>query len=112
MQGHASTLRFNDNRRQLHHLSCSKSGQQGDVFETVQFAATVTIHPSPLRFNDNRRQLHHLSCSKSGQQGDVFETVQFAATVTIHPSIGRVFERDPACIVSAKGPPFAMILRT
>jgi len=67
-------------------------------------------HASTLRFNDSRRQPHHLPCSKSGQQGDVFETVLFAVTVTIHPSIDRVFECDPACIVSAKGPPFAMIL--
>jgi len=44
MQGHASTLRFTNHTEQLHHLTCSKGGQQGDGFETVQFA--VTIHPS------------------------------------------------------------------
>jgi len=44
MQGHASTLRCIDNRGQLHHLPCSKGGQQGDGIETVRF--TVTIHTS------------------------------------------------------------------
>ena len=43
-QGHASTLRLTDKRRQPHHLMCSKDGQQDDGFETVRFA--VTIHPS------------------------------------------------------------------
>jgi len=39
MQGHASTVHF-----KLHHLQCSKGGQQDVGFETVRFV--VTIHPS------------------------------------------------------------------
>jgi hypothetical protein len=44
MQGHDSTLRFNNHKGHSHLLPCSKGGQQGDGFETVCFA--VTIHPS------------------------------------------------------------------
>jgi len=50
MQGHAQTLRFTDHRGQLHHLMYSKSGQQGDGFETVRFTSRFTF-PLVVSFN-------------------------------------------------------------
>ena len=65
MQGHASTLRFTDHRGQPHHFACSKSGQQGDGFETVRFA--VTIHPSTGRVFQR-----HPACKGAAICDDIF----------------------------------------
>ena len=65
MKGHASTLRFTDDRGQPHHLTCSKGGQQGDGFETVRFA--VTIHPSIGRVSQR-----HPACEGAAIFDDIF----------------------------------------
>jgi len=65
MKGHASTLRFTDDRGQPRHLTCSKGGQQGDGFETVRFA--VTINPSIGRVSQ-----HHPACEGAAIFDDIF----------------------------------------
>jgi len=65
MQGQASTLPFTYHRGQPHHLTCSKSGQQGDGFETVQFA--VMIHPSIGRVFQR-----HRTCKGAAICDDIF----------------------------------------
>jgi len=87
MQGRASTLRFTDHREQPHHLTCSKSGQQGDGFETLQFA--VTIHPSIGRVFQR-----HPDCKGAAICDDIFVVAPLQESLALVAEPKLIMKQD------------------
>ena len=87
MQGHASTLRFNDHAGQSHLLPCSKGGQQGDGFETVCFA--VTIHPSIGRVFQR-----HPVCIGAAICNDIFVVAPLQEALALVAELKPILKQD------------------
>jgi len=87
MQGHSLTLRFTDHSGQLHHLTCSKGGQQGDGFKTVRFA--VTNHPSIGRVFQR-----HPDCKGAAICDDIFVVDPLQEALALEAELKLILKQD------------------
>ena len=87
MQGNASTMRFSDNQGVIHHLPCSKGGQQGDGLQPICFA--VTVHPSIKRVC-----ARHLSCKVVVICEDIFIIARLSKALLCAADMKEILKVD------------------
>jgi len=87
MQGNSVSLLFTDHRGQPHHLTCSKSGQQGDSFETVRFA--VMIHPFIGRVFQR-----HPDCKETAICDDIFVVPPLQEALALVAQLKLILKQD------------------